>query len=122
MQCTRRMSSSIRNWLIQIKKGYLELCVLNVILSQKEIYGFQLIEILKKQDLDLKEGTLYPLLNRMEEEGILKSNWVTAVEKGNPKKYYSLSATGAKTLQQMNEEFERMNMILRDVQTHLKTP
>lgn len=108
------MATDLKNWQTQIKKGYLELCILNLLSSLGETYGFQLAEKLRDQDLDIKEGTLYPLLNRMEEDGLLKAKWVTEVAKGNPKKYYSLSALGNQTLKAMNLEFTKMNQILKN--------
>lgn len=102
------MNDTLGNWKTQIRKGYLELCILGLIQKHDRLYGFDLIEKLKTIDLDLKEGTLYPLLNRMTADGILKAVWETENLKGHPRKFYSLTTAGSGMLSAMNQEFERM--------------
>jgi PadR family transcriptional regulator, regulatory protein PadR len=96
------------NWKTQIRKGYLELCILMLIRTHARLYGFEILERLSKSDLDVKEGTLYPLLNRMAADGLLGSTWETENLKGHPRKFYSLTKTGEKVLSEMNDEFDRM--------------
>ena len=55
----------IENWKTQLRKGYLELSILTLIESKERIYGFEILDVLSKAKLEIKEGTLYPLLNRM---------------------------------------------------------
>jgi PadR family transcriptional regulator PadR len=101
------------NWKTQIRKGYLELCILLLIRRHQRIYGFDLLERLVEIDLPVKEGTLYPLLNRMTVDGVLSSMWETENVKGHPRKFYSLTKTGNRLLEEMTEEFERMVQIFR---------
>ncbi len=104
------------NWKVQIRKGYLELCILGLIQTHRKLYGFDLLEKLKKQDLALKEGTLYPLLNRMTSDKLLSSFWETENIKGHPRKFYQLTKDGSKYLDEMTSEFEKMIKIFRDIQ------
>ncbi|MGE4133433.1 MAG: PadR family transcriptional regulator [Bdellovibrionales bacterium] len=110
------MLGSLDNWRIQIKKGYLEYCLLLVIRNQRRIYGLELLEHLSDLDLPLKEGTLYPLLNRMTDDGLLKSAWETAGTKGHPRKFYSLTVKGGRALTEMEAEFNRMIDIILNLQ------
>jgi PadR family transcriptional regulator PadR len=108
--------SDLDNWRTQIRKGYLELCILLLIQRHKRLYGFDLLEKLKEFDLNLKEGTLYPMLNRMTAEGTLQSVWETENIKGHPRKFYSLTKAGAKILDDMKNEYEKMVQIFKQVQ------
>ena len=64
------MAPAPENWKTQIRKGYLELCLLRLIDREERIYGFDLIEKLSAASLEVKEGTLYPLLNRLNADGL----------------------------------------------------
>lgn len=105
------MSKKFENWNTQIRKGYLELCILLVIQRESEVYGFDLLEKLIAIDLPVKEGTLYPLLNRMTTDGVLKANWQTNQVKGHPRKFYSLTLEGVQMIKEMNKVFINMTNI-----------
>lgn len=107
------MAGSTENWKTQIRKGYLELCILLLIKRHKKLYGFDLLERLASVKLDVKEGTLYPLLNRMSADGLLNASWETENVKGHPRKFYALTKDGAKFLDEMDEEFDAMVAIYR---------
>ena len=102
------MASSHENWKTQIRKGYLELCILLLIKRLRKVYGFDLLEKLSEVSLEVKEGTLYPLLNRMGADGLLAASWETENLKGHPRKFYSLTKEGSRFLEEMNAEFEEM--------------
>ncbi|OFZ20889.1 MAG: hypothetical protein A2X94_05115 [Bdellovibrionales bacterium GWB1_55_8] len=102
------MIPSGENWKTQIRKGYIELCVLLLIRAHTRIYGFDLIEKLSVSELAVKEGTLYPLLSRMTTDGLLSANWEMEAVKGHPRKFYSLTRAGNRALDEMVGEFERM--------------
>jgi PadR family transcriptional regulator PadR len=102
------MQVTIDNWKVQVKKGYLELCLLVLIRKNKRMYGLELLETLSSLDLQLKEGTLYPLLNRLTEEGLLASTWETENVKGHPRKFYALTKRGVSALIDMETEFNKM--------------
>lgn len=98
----------INKWKTQIKKGYLELCMLALINKHTRLYGFELLELLEKAELSVKEGTLYPILNRMTVDGTLASVWETQNATGHPRKFYSLTREGKRALDSMQEEFEKL--------------
>lgn len=102
------MGGELDNWKTQIRKGYLELCILALIQRHKSLYGFDLIDKLSAIGLDIKEGTLYPLLSRMSRDEFLQSSWQTEGNKGHPRKFYSLTKKGGETLREMSEEFRHM--------------
>lgn len=110
-------------WKTQIRKGYLDLCILAIIEAQGRVYGFDLIERLKAAGLEVKEGTLYPLLNRLSLEGLLKSEWELKDDnRGHPRKFYSLTPIGTNLYRGMSEEFESMYALLRKVESHDSEP
>lgn len=110
------MIELIDNWKTQVRKGYLELCILLLIQKHERIYGFDLLEKLAEFELSLKEGTLYPMLNRMTTDGILQAVWETENIKGHPRKFYSLTKAGTKQLEDMTNEFEKLVKIFKSVQ------
>lgn len=109
------MADDFTNWKTQIRKGYLELCILLLIQRHERLYGFDLLEKLREIDLELKEGTLYPLLSRMTTDRVLKAVWETENLKGHPRKFYSLTKEGARLLDGMKTEFGRMVEIFESV-------
>jgi DNA-binding PadR family transcriptional regulator len=103
-------------WTRELKKGSIQLCLLAVISSGKK-YGFQIIKELRELSsgyYDLKEGTLYPALHRLEKRGYLKSEWVTQ-KSGMPRKYYSLTSKGVKALREAKTEWKNMVKSCNDV-------
>ena len=80
----------------QLKKGVLEMLVLNM-LNREKMYGYQLIQTLKKESgefFSIKEGTLYPILYRLEDNGLATSTWTTPEKGHSPKKYYEITEKG----------------------------
>lgn len=89
----------------QMKKGVLEMLVLQL-LSEKEKYGYQLICQLREKSGELfllKEGTLYPILYRMEDGGLVVSSWSEPKGREVSKKYYRITQEGLDTLAQLRE-------------------
>lgn len=110
------MQLTIDNWKVQVKKGYLELCLLVLIRKNKRMYGLELLDRLDTLDLPVKEGTLYPLLNRLTDEGLLASTWETENLKGHPRKFYALTKRGIQSLIEMEDEFHKMVEIITKIQ------
>lgn len=81
-----------KKWLSQIRKGTLEMCMLGVLSGQAR-YGFEIAQHLLEAGLDVTEGTLYPLLNRLLAEGLIEASWRESAS-GPPRKYYALTAAG----------------------------
>jgi len=103
-------------WTRELKKGSIQLCLLAVISTGRK-YGFQIIKELREMSsgyYDLKEGTLYPALHRLEKRGYLKSQWITQ-DSGMPRKYYSLTKKGLKALEEARGEWSRMVSSVNDV-------
>jgi len=110
------MMDDLENWKTQIRKGYLELCLLRLLQRHKRLYGFDILEKLEKAHLPVKEGTLYPMLNRMTSEKTLSAVWETQNLKGHPRKYYSLTKDGSRALQEMECDFEKMMDVYRSLE------
>jgi PadR family transcriptional regulator, regulatory protein PadR len=91
-------------WKSQVRKGYLELCVLGLIEANSEMYGFDIMDTLNALGVDVSEGTLYPLLGRMVRERSMDADWKTE-GLGHPRKYYRLSGEGRALLGMMAEEY-----------------
>jgi PadR family transcriptional regulator PadR len=102
----------IEKWQSQVKKGSLSFIVL-LILKEKELYGYELIEKIKAMtEIDIAEGTLYPLLNRLKTDNLLESKWVEQ-ETGIPRKYYFLSESGRLTLEEMTLQWTGLELIIK---------
>lgn len=94
-------SPDYEKWSSQFRKGYLEFCVLTLLDNKESSYGFELIEIFKQAGLNVNEGTLYPLLNRMQKNSWLDSYWETPEQGGHPRRFYTLSKNGSDLLPEM---------------------
>ncbi len=90
----------------QMRKGILEYCVL-LIISRGEIYASDIIAELKQAKLLVVEGTLYPLLTRLKNNGLLAYNWVESTS-GPPRKYYVLTADGINILKQLDKTWQEL--------------
>lgn len=89
----------IENSKAQMKKGILELCILSII-SEHDAYASDIIERMKSADLLIVEGTLYPLLTRLKNDGMLSYRWEES-KSGPPRKYYTITVNGQSTLQEL---------------------
>lgn len=99
----------ISRWKSQIKKGLLEYIIM-LILKSKSCYGYELIaDINRLAGMEIAEGTIYPLLNRLKKENLLKSEWIE-MEVGIPRKYYQLTTDGIAQLEVMQEYIESLNL------------
>jgi len=90
----------------QMRKGILEYCILSII-ARDETYASDIIAELKKAQLLVVEGTLYPLLTRLKNNGLLNYNWVESTS-GPPRKYYALSDEGRKVLEQLDTTWHEL--------------
>lgn len=108
---------NLDNWQSQLHKGYLELCVLSL-LHKNEAYGGKLLNDIQQAGLSITEGTLYPLLNRMQRNGWLESHWQTPEAQGHPRRYYRLSAESLNLLPQMQASFISITQTLERITHH----
>jgi PadR family transcriptional regulator PadR len=84
----------------QMRKGVLEYCILSII-SKEEVYASDILATLKEAKLIVVEGTLYPLLTRLKNDGLLNYRWEESTS-GPPRKYYALTEMGQKFLTEMD--------------------
>jgi len=94
------MTMNSDNAKAQMRKGVLEYCIL-LILSDNEAYASDIINQLKKGEMIVVEGTLYPLLTRQKNAGLLSYRWEESLQ-GPPRKYYSITETGKNFLNELN--------------------
>jgi PadR family transcriptional regulator PadR len=97
----------------QMRKGILEYCILTV-LSKKEAYPSDIIEELKKAKLIVVEGTLYPLLTRLKNDGLLQYNWVESTS-GPPRKYYALTTDGTSFLTELKNTWDELQNAVKQI-------
>lgn len=106
--------SFIEKWKSQVKKGTLTFIALNI-LKNRELYGYEFIEEIKeKTDIEIAEGTFYPLMNRLAKEELVTSKWVQQ-ESGIPRKYYSLTETGKQSLSKMQTYWDDLASSLKKI-------
>ena len=90
----------------QMRKGVLELCILSII-DEKDAYASDIIDRLKKSELIIVEGTLYPLLTRLKNDGLLSYRWEES-RSGPPRKYYAITEIGKKILNELQISWKDM--------------
>jgi PadR family transcriptional regulator PadR len=90
----------------QMRKGVLELCILSI-LSRGDSYTTDLINQLKDEQMLVVEGTLYPLLTRQKNAGLLSYRWEESPQ-GPPRKYYALTPQGEEYLKQLEEGWDKL--------------
>jgi PadR family transcriptional regulator, regulatory protein PadR len=101
-------SELFENLRLELRRGSLIIAVLAQL--RKEHYGYALRKALSEQGMEMEESTLYPLLRRLETQGLLSSEW-REEEKRN-KRFYRISEVGEKLLGQLIEEWRRLNSSL----------
>jgi PadR family transcriptional regulator PadR len=106
--------SFLHKWQSQLKKGTLSFIVLNI-LKDKEYYGYELIESVREHtEIEVAEGTLYPLMNRLKKDELVTSKWVEQ-ESGIPRKYYCLTETGVNILEQMQNYWDDLESSIKKI-------
>jgi len=102
------------NWRSQLRKGWLELAIL-VTLWDGRLYGLEILRRLADLELIVAEGTIYPLLNRLRDDSLVRAEWEES-DSGHPRKYYSLTANGRRRTLSMAQEsaglIEQMRALL----------
>ena len=110
----------IDNWQAQVRKGWLELAVL-ASLWDGRLYGLEILRRLEQDsDLIVAEGTVYPVLSRLKNDGLVNAEWVES-DSGHPRKYYALTSAGRKrTLIMAKHSTDFMEKMLTLVKPLLK--
>ena len=93
---------------LELRRGVVVLATLSQL--QKPRYGYELRQALEERGMLIEEGTLYPLLRRLETQGLLQSEW--KIEDGPPRRYYSLNADGKKLLKKLTVSWQGMNQVM----------
>jgi PadR family transcriptional regulator, regulatory protein PadR len=88
----------------ELRRGVLVLAVLSQLRTAQ--YGYSLRQALAAQGMPIEEGTLYPLLRRLEEQGLLASEW--RIEDGPPRRYYTLNKKGARLFAQLTQSWRAL--------------
>ncbi len=94
----------VENYLQELRRGVIVLAVLNQVRSEQ--YGYSILKLLSDQGLEVDQGTLYPLLRRLEGQGLLQSMW--RVESDRPRRYYVINSAGERALSSLKIEWQKM--------------
>ncbi len=97
----------------QMRKGILEYCIL-AILSRNSCYAIDIINELRKAQVIVVEGTLYPLLTRQKNAGLLSYRWEESTQ-GPPRKYYELTEPGRKYLEELDKAWEELVLSVNQI-------
>ena len=95
----------VQNILLELRRGILSLAVLSQL--SKEQYGYSLLKALSDQGMEIDQSTLYPLLRRLESQGLLQSD-SRIVDEARPRRYYVISAQGKAVLTKLKKEWSAM--------------
>ena len=99
------MSEKLEAMRLELRRGILILAVLTAL--REEQYGYSLRKALQSVDIDIEEGTLYPLVRRLESYGLLNSRWSSA--EGRKRRYYQISQHGEEILAVLRSDWEQLN-------------
>jgi PadR family transcriptional regulator, regulatory protein PadR len=97
-------TQNIDNLILEMRRGVIVLAVLSQ--CGEEQYGYSLMKSLSEKGLEIDQGTLYPLLRRLETQGLLSSSW--RLEDARPRRYYMISPQGQEILPRLMNEWETM--------------
>jgi PadR family transcriptional regulator, regulatory protein PadR len=101
------LETYIENAQAQFRKGVLEFCVL-LSVANTELYATDILNKLKGFNLLVVEGTLYPILSRLKESGLVSYNWVESKE-GPPRKYYKLTDKGMEVVSKLTDSYSDLS-------------
>ncbi len=96
-----------------MRKGTLELCILAIV-NKKDCYASDIINTLKEKNLIVVEGTLYPLLTRQKNAGLLSYRWEES-KQGPPRKYYALTDQGKKFLSELDSSWKELVRVVNSI-------
>ncbi len=110
---TATNSINLENIKAQMRKGILEYCILSIV-SRGDAYVSQIISELKNAEMIVVEGTLYPLLTRQKNQGLLTYRWEESPQ-GPPRKYYSITEAGRVVLSHIDEAWEELVVQINNI-------
>lgn len=106
---------NIENTQAQMRKGILEYCIL-LIISRKDAYVSDIINKLKDSKIIVVEGTIYPLLTRLKNTGLLNYRWEESTQ-GPPRKYYGITPDGQHFLEELENSWNELTMAINNLKT-----
>jgi len=101
----------ITGFLQELRRGTIVLAVLSQL--KKEMYGYSLVQILGEKGMPVEANTLYPLLRRLESQGLLQSSWETSGAK--PRKYYAITEQGKTVYELLLTQWEKISFGMYDL-------
>ena len=101
----------LENAILELRRGVLLLAVMSQLESEQ--YGYSLITSLSERGLKIDQGTLYPLLRRLETQGLLESRW--RLDEARPRRYYVLSPQGVILLPRLKSEWQNLVVLLNQM-------
>ena len=104
---------NVENIKSQMRKGFLEYCIL-LIINKKATYAPDIIKELKEANLIVVEGTLYPLLTRLKNDNLLSYQWVES-NQGPPRKYYEITELGKEFLLELEKSWEEIKNTINTI-------
>lgn len=100
----------VQNMLLELRRGVLSIAVLSQL--SKEEYGYSLLKALSDKGMEIDQSTLYPLLRRLESQGLLQSDW-RIVDEARPRRYYVISTQGRAVLNKLKREWSTMAQTMK---------
>lgn len=110
---------NLENAQVQMRKGILEFCILHII-ARGEVYASNMLDELTSSNIMVVEGTLYPLLTRLKNSGLLDYKWVESTS-GPPRKYYVLTDTGREFLEELQQTWEELSTSVNKITQRVKS-
>ncbi len=95
----------VQNMILELRRGLISIAVLSQL--DREEYGYSLLKALSDRGLEVDQSTLYPLLRRLESQGLLQSDW-RIMDESRPRRYYVISVQGRQVLAQLKKEWAAM--------------
>ncbi len=109
------MGDGFSSWVTQLRKGIVELLLLRVLAARGSLHGYALVrELQELGELIAGESTVYPILKRLESEGLLASRW--SAEAGAPRKYYELTADGRLFLERADAHWRSLVAVMASLE------
>ena len=102
----------VQNMLLELRRGVISIAVLSQL--SKEQYGYSLLKALSDQGMEIHESTLYPLLRRLEAQGLLRSDW-RIMDEARPRRYYVISTQGKAVLTKLKREWSALVETMKEM-------
>ena len=112
MATNNEKEATYEKLLLELRRGVLMLAVLSQL--DEEQYGYSLKQSLEAQGMDINEGTLYPLLRRLESQNLLQSDW-QVIDDARPRRYYKMSQEGQTIYANLTQEWSELVAVMNNL-------